>query len=417
MRPTRFLSLLLTLLAFTTLSAHDLIDEEKNHLLFPANHVRFDSLQQKILQIQTSGEGHLNVLHIGGSHVQAGYFSHRLRQHFCNLLPQSYGQRGILFPWKAINTNAPTHYYIAHTGHWKRVRCIDQTHEVPLGLSGAAAITSDTLASLTVYLRDHAEQWAFNRLRVLGQNLSQNKVEPVIIMNNGDTLRHTEYDEQLQSYLFQLPEKATDCQVAFCGMEQDSSAFCLRGLWVENDNPGVTYTAAGVNGAAVPSWLRCERFQQELSALCPPDLVIFGIGINDANVPHGKFDTEKFKQNYRDLIARLQAANPEVALLFVTNNDCYLRVGKQKKTFNKNTRLVQQAMMELATEYDAAVWDQYEIMGGYGSSDHWVKKKMMNRDHIHFLKDGYELLADKLWESFSGQHEEMTDTAANEEED
>ena len=49
-----------------------------NRLDFPGSHERFDSL---LLRLQKSDE-HLNILHIGGSHVQAGYFSQRLREHF-----------------------------------------------------------------------------------------------------------------------------------------------------------------------------------------------------------------------------------------------------------------------------------------------------------------------------------------------
>ena len=54
-------------------------------------------------------------------------------------------------------------------------------------------------------------------------------------------------------------------------------------------------------------------------------------------------------------------------------------------------------MMDLARECDGAVWNQFRIMGGFGSSNRWVNARLMNRDHIHFLRPGYELLADLLY--------------------
>ena len=36
-------------------------------------------------------------------------------------------------------------------------------------------------------------------------------------------------------------------------------------------------------------WLKCEKFQEELSLLAP-DLVVFAIGINDANCSPSNFN-------------------------------------------------------------------------------------------------------------------------------
>ena len=46
----------------------------ENRLDFPGSRDRFDSLLSHLQE----GDKHLNILHIGGSHVQAGIFPHRL---------------------------------------------------------------------------------------------------------------------------------------------------------------------------------------------------------------------------------------------------------------------------------------------------------------------------------------------------
>ena len=177
----------------------------------------------------------------------------------------------------------------------------------------------------------------------------------------------------------------------------DSARFVIRGIYPEGGEQRIVYTESGVNGASVPSWLRCDLLKEELSRICPPDLVIFGIGINDANVPPSRFNVEAFKASYRNLMDELRNVNPDVCFLFITNNDCWLRFGRQRRTMNRNTQKVEQAMMELASESNGAVWNQFRIMGGYGSSNRWVNARLMKRDHIHFLREGYELLADLLY--------------------
>jgi lysophospholipase L1-like esterase len=39
-------------------------------------------------------------------------------------------------------------------------------------------------------------------------------------------------------------------------------------------------------------------------------------------------------------------------------------------------------------------------MGGLGSSSKWVSGGLMNRDHIHFLSAGYQLMADLIYNAF-----------------
>ena len=156
-----------------------------NRLDFPGSRERFDSL---INRLQHSDE-HLNILHIGGSHVQAGFFPQRLREHFD-------ASRGLLFPWKAIRSNAPVDYTLTSAGTWTRSRCIETAPLEVLGMGGAAAITSDSLASLRLEL---PSRYQFSRLRIMGE--ATGTAEPYLILDKGDTIRAT---RQEKDYLFHL---------------------------------------------------------------------------------------------------------------------------------------------------------------------------------------------------------------------
>ena len=64
---------------------------------------------------------------------------------------------------------------------------------------------------------------------------------------------------------------------------------------------------------------------------------------------------------------------------------------------NANGRVVQEAFYDLAKEYKGAVWDLFDIMGGYGSVDSWELEGLVRRDRLHFTVDGYNLLGDLLY--------------------
>ena len=363
------------------------------YLQFPAKHQRFEALYRKMEHLRRGGEGLVNILHVGGSHVQAGVLSHRLRCNFSQIMQGRPQSRGLMFPFKVIRTNAPTDYEFSGTGSWRSARCIEAMPSYALGLSGATAVATSDDCSLNLYVD---EAYSFQRLRVLGEPIG-GECYPLVVTANADTL-HPEQVEK--DFLFSFPKPSNECTVIFEGIKSDSTVFALRGVWPEHEGVRLTYTGSGINGAAVPSWLRAELFTEELSRLCPPDLVIFGIGVNDANTSAAKFSPESFKDNYRQLINNILIINPNAAFLFITNNDCWLRVGRRRHVFNANGPVVEKAMMELASEFDGAVFNQFQVMGGLGSSSEWVSAGLMNRDHVHFLSSGYRLMADLIYNAF-----------------
>lgn len=362
-------------------------------LKFPAEHSKFDALYRKIEHVRRGGEGMVNILHVGGSHVQAGVLSHRLRCNFAQIMPERPQSRGLMFPFRAIRTNAPKDYSFSASGKWKGTRCLERMPSYPLGLSGAVALATAEDCSLELSVD---EVFAFLRLRLMGDPIG-GECHPLIVTADEDTLSA---EPVYEDYLFTFPKPTNECTIIFEGLQEDSISFALRGVWPEHDGVGITYTGSGINGASVPSWLRCERFTEELDRLCPPDLVIFGIGINDANTSTAKFDVETFKENYRQLMNEILSVNPNAAFLFITNNDCWLRVGRRRHVFNANGPVVEKAMMDLAQEFNGAVFNQFRVMGGLGSSSKWVRAGLMNRDHIHFLTAGYQLMGDLLYNAF-----------------
>ena len=69
------------------LPAYPFIDYSKNKLLFPGGHDLQSAFYQKLDSLILFAQGNINIVHIGGSHVQADLFSNRMRQNLIHMLP------------------------------------------------------------------------------------------------------------------------------------------------------------------------------------------------------------------------------------------------------------------------------------------------------------------------------------------
>ena len=359
--------------------------KESKLITFDGSEATLFPFFRKLNGVLSNERGEVNIWHVGGSHVQAGVFSHQVRRNFARLVNGGKASRTIMFPYKLIGTNGPDGYRVSGTGTWTKAKCTDLDPKYDLGLSGITAVTTSPQASVTFTLsNDSTVDWSVRNIKVLG-NGSEGVLPYIVAENSSVKCNRQSIDGVFE---FDLPVECTSFTVMFHGLGAGKS-FELRGVIASNELPGVNYWASGVNGAATSSWLKCSLLEQELKQVAP-DMVIFGIGINDAHTT--KFKPEKFKVNYQLIIDKIKRVNPNCHFLFVTNND-----NKLKKGVNPNTQLVEQAFMELARENKGSVWNLYRVMGGYGSSRKWVASSLMKKDHIHFTREGYKVIGDLLY--------------------
>lgn len=347
-----------------------------------------------LLDSLTSGvPGQINIWHIGGSHVQGGIFSYRLMTNLQNAVPGLKGDRGFLFPYRLASTNQDKTYICSSTGEWTGARASkpSKTFKPRYGITGLAARTEDSTATVSFNLRISADScYTFDAVRVLGY--PEGEAFP-IVLSGADTL-HFEEDSTGIGYMFRLPEMTDSVTVGFS--IKPGASFTFRGIQPISGRSGINYFASGVNGAMLSTWLdRCEDMPAELP-LVRPDLAIFALGINDSACKQADFNVERFKNNYRRLVAHVRAVNPDCDIIFITNNDSY-RWSRRTLTYNYNGATVQQAMYELAQEAGAAVWDLYGIMGGRQSVLGWQDAGLVRKDRIHFTHRGYVLLGDMLY--------------------
>lgn len=375
------------------LPAYRCVHYKHNSLLFPGERDRQDNFYAKLDSLLLFNEGNINIWHVGGSHVQADIFSHRMRSNLSEVQPDIVGNRGVLFPYTIARTNYGHNYKVAYTGEWSSGRNTKKDQPYRLGITGRAACTHDSAASITLQLNtnDQSTQWAFDHLCLLGYADSVHTY-PYVKWEQ-DTLV-AQYDSVLHCYSLPLPSVVDSVTIYWHLCPNDY--FTLTGIMPTLQQPGISYYSSGVNGAALPAWLRCVDLKKDLQ-LVRPDLVIFAVGINDAAVPSNVFNVETFKSNYRQLIDQVLSVSPECALVFITNNDSYRYTSRRKMTANLNGPTVKHAFYELAKEYNGCVWDLFTIMGGLGSVNNWEEEQLVRHDRLHFTTQGYELLGDMLY--------------------
>ncbi|MCL2100464.1 MAG: GDSL-type esterase/lipase family protein [Fibromonadales bacterium] len=358
---------------------------------------------QKIDTLLETGEGTINILHIGGSHVQAGTFSHRVRQNLDMLNGDLKTPRGVIFPFSVAKTNNPSSYKVTSSGEWDAVRNVKKDRTTPLGMTGRSVFTQDSSALVNVFLNpDGNRRWEFTRLRLLGyvEDGSDNVV-PVVYHNN-DTIKGY-FDADTKTYLYDFPEPSDSFSVGFIQKDTIPSTFVITGFIPEKETPGIVYHAIGVNGASVPSYLGSEYFEEELHLL-KPDLIIFGIGINDAAA--NNFTERAFRSNYNALIKKIKRVNPDCAFIFITNNDSFKRISRNNYRVNPNGEVAKRAFYQLAKEHKAGVWDFFSLMGGLSSMQQWEEAELAKVDKMHFTREGYLLIGDMFYNAFIGYYKE-----------
>lgn len=400
MRRAAVLSLLLLATTAFAQSPADVSVAQLPFVRYSANRLHFDTASSTLNrffdrweQVVAAKRGNINIVHIGGSHIQAGTLPNAIRTNILAAYPNLVAGRGLIFPYSAApRCNNPPDYRVRCPQPMTLTRNIYKEHSVPLGLAGIAVTAANQPTEVRIILTDQRVNYSTNRLVLLGH--SDQGVMPRIRL--ADTEVYPSFiDGPTDRYYYNLPVSVDSFTVVL--PLREGQKFAITGLLLDNDRPGISYHSIGVNGASVPDYLRCAHFSRDLRLL-QPDLVIFGIGINDA-VPE-YFDTVAFRRNYLALVDSIRAVNPNCAFIFITNNDSYRKISRRKYAVNTNGALAREVFYRLAREVGGAVWDQFEVMGGLRSMDQWHLASLAQADRVHFTRDGYVLIGNLFTNAF-----------------
>jgi lysophospholipase L1-like esterase len=183
----------------------------------------------------------------------------------------------------------------------------------------------------------------------------------------------------------------------------DHAPVRLLGLSTEN-SAGVTYEAAGINGAEASLFLRWnEALQQTLMLESNPALIVLSYGTNEAG--DRNWTEAGYADMFQRIIERCRRLAPNASILVVGPPDRALRAGRRAwKPFAGVDRIVA-AQRSVCRQMHCAYWDQRSRMGGLGSMRDWVSISWAQPDHTHFTGEGYTELASALFSDILQQYD------------
>ncbi len=377
-----------------TMEMETYIHLEEDTLYWGRDSITLVHFYKRLSQLMTTKQGNLHIVHIGGSHVQAGTMTHRIRKRLLDDFGEPPASRGFIFPYStAANCNNPHDYRITKEQPFNLIRNVYQSYPFPLGAAGIAVWSSDGANAFTVKMNTPEYDFISDTIILLGEAHGW-PIDPIL---KADTLYHFPDSIDLDNgrYFFYFEEPVRDFTLYLPCSKEDT--FVVNGLLLKNERPGITVSSIGVNGAQTSSYLRCEHFARDMQLL-HPDLVLFSIGVNDAYGDN--FDSVAFKNNYLQLVQQIRDANPDCAFIFFSNNDTWKRGRKRQNYVNPPGPMVAEGMFRLADLTGGAVWDQFSIMGGLRSMETWRKKGLAQKDRVHFTAAGYNLIGDLFYEAF-----------------
>ena len=379
---------------------YDFVNYDSSVLYTPAGNPNLETFFGKLDKFYFDGDEGFTVLHLGDSHIQAGVVSWCLRRHFESLCHDSYGDFGLLAPLSVAPKNNHPYYYVSrNSGNWEFERIIKNVTGTQIGLSGFVAFTKDSLANLTFAFpkRSVKEKHEFTKVKLL-HGVSDTCYD---IFTNVDSLMVDCINDFTEGYTEMVYSHSFDSLVFKFVRNVDSRACAemhVHGVLVEDSLPNVNFITIGTNGASTESYIKEKHVLEQLEVV-KPDLAIVALGVNDASGTN--FDKGRFVQNYKKIVNAILQANPDCAIIFVSNNDfCTKRGGN-----NHNQTLVVEAMKDLSKTYHASLWNLFAVMGGQRSIYTWQKHGLANTDKIHFTNDGYMLEGDLLFGAILREYE------------
>ncbi len=343
---------------------------------------------QKLEKTELRDKGQVVVVHIGDSHVQAGYITQPLRVG----LQEQFGNAGIgiIFPYRVAKSNGPPGYLTVADTPWIASRSADIHGTLPTGISGFTLWSNQTSPSFTV---------EFTSPEVFGNGASQitvfhaprNNSLAFSIINEINGLPYPVIDSlKDNSTTFRLEDHPEKIRIRGIRKNDSLLSATFYGMSLQSEAHGVIVHTIGVNGATFANYLRSEHFVEQLVQL-NPNLLIFSLGTNEA-ASYKTFEPETFKATIDSLMLNIRNAGIKAAIMFTTPPGIYKSIRKKRRTSwvpNPVADTVSIILRDYASANSMTYWDWFSIMGGATAMAKWKSKKMTDKRYIHFTSKGY----------------------------
>lgn len=348
-----------------------------------ANRIQGDSmLWQRIADRLDSLESHhkvFSIVHIGDSHLQAGFITAVVRQ----ALQKRYGNAGpgLLVPYKVGRTNEPPHVKSRSSVRWRSRRIVSDKDSLSIGISGLTVQARRKDAEMEIQIiSPPGLDYSISSIQIFSGS-GAGEMQMFICDSTRCALASVDASKPTARIAFQKPVNRF---LLIPKNENEDSLFTLYGMNGLNDSSGILYHTIAINGAEYRHYNQQPLFFEQLKYL-HPDLFILSLGTNEAF--SAGFDTLIFRQQVDSFLSRISMDFPEANILITSPGDA-MKGRKNKNPRNRRAGLILQS---LASRRSLSFWDLFSVMGGYGSIQKWYARGLTAKDKLHLNRRGYEL--------------------------
>ena len=326
------------------------------------------------------------IVHIGDSHIQAGFLTGAVRQLLASFYNDTVISMGYVFPYNLAGTNSPSDYTFKSDNNWSFSKILALEESIGAGMSGMIMETTDITPSLSVSLKNkkNGDKY-FDEITVLFESESN---EIAVLP---EWLKFDVKSKGTNHIHLKLDTPVSGVNLQFNG---HGAKLSISGLILENSKSRIVYNSAGLNGADVKSYLRAASLEYQLT-LINPQLVIVSLGTNDAY--HQLFDASTFSSMLDSFVVKVKKAVPNSTILLTIPGDHLV----SRINPNPNLLLVKEAIITTAIKNGCCVWDFHTLMGGEGSIRTWNGMGLTAPDLLHLNAKGYQLQGELLFEALT----------------
>lgn len=432
------------------------LDLLENRIYYPEQLTAFF---EKLQCLEQEKKGKINIVHIGDSHVQAGFFSGKMR----TLLQEKFGNGGLgfAFPYNLAKTNGNPAIRYSSNVEWSSYRNVFPINGAQVGLSGIALSTNKK--NLIIELSVKNSEYGFSKMKLftpsneqlykIGTTDKEVKMESSVAkkithkIKSGETLSgiarkyrtnvtelkkmnklssniiqigKTLYIPTAQREPIEIPlniftsidgkktedfyefdfENELDRIYFYAGKESD--LYDLNGIVLENDKPGIVYHSIGVNGARFSDYNKYPLFFKQLKGL-KPDLLVVSLGTNEA---FDKMSADEFQVQVNLFLKNIKKNNPDVDILLTTPPPSYFSKGKPNTIASELTN----ELIINGIDGKYAIWDMYYYLGATLGLQYLQNEKMLAKDLVHYTIKGYEYTGELFFESLIDTYSKFNQT-------
>ena len=364
---------------------------EETNMILHAEHLNpvFECLHV----LENEGNGNVNILHIGDSHIQGNYLTDKIRRLFYADFGQ--GSRGLVFPFQVAGTNSPVDIISASRFKWDTRKNTQPLYCGQIGICGRILGNRSPFSSLRITISAAFSDFAFDEVTIFYSQVNKSGHFLITDINRNPLTRTSrKYENGFVADKYKSSSALTEIVLHCNSLPNLQGSSFLQGIYLKSSKRnGVTYNVSGVNGSQYRNWAASKVLSAQ-STYLQPQLIIISLGTNDANDP--SLTTDQFTDYLDKLVKNLRKANPEASFLLTTPSDSFY-----KQLYpNQQVDRIRQAILLYSERNQLACWDLYAVMGGQNSILEWQKEGLASRDLIHFTKEGYLLQGELFYKAF-----------------